>query len=163
MINLNKSSLNFSNNVMEDTKAKVRNWLPHRVENNTTMYLGLPTKIVRSKQSDFGYVLDKIRENIYGWKEKCLSYASQTILVIALAIPTYDMSVFKFPTNFCNDNDIIIRNYWWGEKGDERKIHWINWNKMCHIKDIIGLGFRNLSLFSDALCWFFSDWLHYSK
>lgn len=123
MINLNKSSLNFSNNVMEDTKAKVRNWLPYRVENNTTMYLGLPTKIGRSIQSDSSYVLDKIRENIYGWEEKSLSYASQTILIkaITLAIPTYDMSVFKFPTNFCNDNDIIIRNYWWGQKAVKGK------------------------------------------
>jgi hypothetical protein len=45
----------------------------------------------------------------------------------------------------------MISNYWWGQKGDERKIQWMNWAKLSKLKDGGRMGFRDLKLFNLAL------------
>ena len=41
--------------------------------------------------------------------------------------------------------------FWWGQRGECRKIHWVKWEKMCEPKSEGGLGFKELSLFNDTL------------
>ena len=48
------------------------------------------------------------------------------------------MSCFKLPIGLCNDLESLIRKFWWGQRGDRRKIHW-------------GMGFNDLAHFNDAL------------
>jgi hypothetical protein len=38
-----------------------------------------------------------------------------------------------------------------GSEGDEHKIHWINWGRLCSPKDEGGMGFRDLHCFNLAL------------
>ena len=38
-----------------------------------------------------------------------------------------------------------------GAKGDRRKIHWVKWGVMCDPKCEGGMGFKELSLFNEAL------------
>ena len=38
-----------------------------------------------------------------------------------------------------------------GTKGDQRKIHWVKWGVMCDPKCEGGMGFKELSLFNEAL------------
>ena len=45
----------------------------------------------------------------------------------------------------------MIRNFWWGQRHEERKIPWINWEKLFEPKLGGGLGFKNLKLFNLAL------------
>ena len=54
---------------------------------------------------------------IAGWKRKLLLRANKEILikVVAQATPTYTMSCF------------MVRNIWWGQKENERKMAWISW------------------------------------
>ena len=58
-----------------------------------------------------------------GWKEKLLSKASMEILikVVAQAIPTYFMSCFRLLDSLCDELTSMIRNFWWGQKQDEKK------------------------------------------
>lgn len=42
-------------------------------------------------------------------------------------------------------------NYWWGQTKDEKKIHWINWQKLCTHKKNGGMGFRDISAFNLAM------------
>ena len=64
-----------------------------------------------------------------GWKEKMLSKVGKEVLIkaVAQAIPTYTMSYFKLPESLCEELKSMIRNFWWGQKKDERKIVWLNW------------------------------------
>lgn len=48
------------------------------------------------------------------------------IKVVALSIPTYAMIYFKFSNNLCFDLENMMARFWWGQKKDERRIHWIN-------------------------------------
>ena len=65
-----------------------------------------------------------------------LSKAGKEILIKAVAqvIPTYTISCFKLPDAFCDELTILIRNFWWGQEEDERKIAWPSWEKLCEPK-----------------------------
>ena len=45
------------------------------------------------------------------------------------AIPTYTMCCFKLPLGLCHEIEKLIRGFWWGQRGDRRKIHWVKWEK----------------------------------
>ena len=51
----------------------------------------------------------------------------------------------------CDDLMGMIRNFWWRQKKEERKIAWLSWEKMCEPKCDGGMGFKNLKLFNKAL------------
>ena len=77
-------------------------------------YLGLPSLVGRTKKSTFNSVKDKLRKKLAGWKGKLLSKTGKEVLikVVAQAIPTYTMSVFKLPKSLCEDLTSMIRNFW---------------------------------------------------
>jgi hypothetical protein len=45
----------------------------------------------------------------------------------------------------------MICKFWWGSTTDQRKIHWVNWHKLCNQEKKGGLGLKNLSAFNEAL------------
>ena len=116
-------------------------------------YLGLPTPDGRQKKERFQSVKEKLAKRINTWTEKHLSSGAKEVLIksIAQAIPTYMMSVFQLSGSLCDDLEHSIRKYWWGEDGDQRKTHWIAWEKFTRCKGRGGLGFRDLKTFNQAL------------
>jgi len=61
------------------------------------------------------------------------------------------MSCFKLPTTLCNEIKIMICKFWWGQRGDRRKVHWVKWSKLCRTKNEEGMGFHELQKFNDTL------------
>ena len=61
------------------------------------------------------------------------------------------MSCFKNPDSLCDKLTSMVRNFWWGKKQDERKMAWLNWDKMCVPKVFGGTGFKQLKQFDLAL------------
>ncbi|XP_030928446.1 uncharacterized protein LOC115954662 [Quercus lobata] len=116
-------------------------------------YLGLPMAIGNSKVNTFKDIQEKITKRVMGWKEKFISKAGREILIktVAQAIPTYSMSLFKLPRSLCDNINSLVAKYWWGQHQDERKIHWINWKKLCTQKKNGGMGFRDLHSFNLAM------------
>lgn len=53
---------------------------------------------------------------------------------IVQAILTYIMSCFKIPLDLCQDIEVLIRKFWWGQQGDRKKIHWVKWDVLCKSK-----------------------------
>ena len=107
----------------------------------------------RSKQNTFRALKEKLDNKLPGWKEKLLSQAGKKVLIKAVAqvIPTYIMSVFKFPDSLCDDMTRMIRRFWWGQKNGQNKMAWLSWEKMCAPKEKGGLGFRDLKAYNLAL------------
>jgi hypothetical protein len=95
----------------------------------------------------------KVCNRIHGWKEKLLSQAGLEILIKAVAqsMPTYTMNCFLLPKRIYSELQSIVRQFWWGQKGGERKINWLAWKKMCKSKLQGGMGFRDLEAFNLAL------------
>ena len=96
---------------------------------------------------------ERIWKKLKGWKEKLLSLAGREILikVVIQAICTYTMLCFKLPKGLISDIETLIRKFWWGNRGDQRKIHWVSWAKLCLPKNEGGMGFREFDKFNDSL------------
>ena len=67
------------------------------------------------------------------------------------SLPTYTMACFKLPISLCHNLESMICRFFGGQKGDNRKIHWVKWSELCKPKTQGGMGFKDLSLFNDAL------------
>nr|XP_027093548.1 uncharacterized protein LOC113713943 [Coffea arabica] len=153
LINLEKSSVIFSNNMQQETKEEVSQALGNLHVVSQGKYLGLPMVVTRSKQQLFGYIKSSIQQRLKKWKNKLLSAAGKEIMLksVALALPTYTMSCFKLPKKLCKEINSTMANYWWGEENGKNKIHWKAWNKISRDKKAGGLGFKDLEAFNLAL------------
>lgn len=45
----------------------------------------------------------------------------------------------------------MIKKFWWGQRGDRRKVHWVKWDELTRSKIEGGMGFRDLALYNDSL------------
>ena len=70
---------------------------------------------------------------------------------MAQAIPTHTMSCFLLLKNLCDEMTSMVRNFWWGQKQGERKMAWMQWDKLCDPKGLGGMRFRDLRAFNLAL------------
>ena len=87
-----------------------------------------------------------------GKKNSYLRQGHEVLLKAVLqAMPTYTMNCFKIPKNLCRDIKALFRKFWWGCNGENMKIHWLAWNKLCKPKVEGGLGFRDIENFNLAL------------
>jgi hypothetical protein len=152
-INREKTAMFFSSNTSQATRQSIQEFWGSSGSTNFDKYLGLPAMIGRSKRAIFNGLKEGIIQRLQGWKERYLSKAGQEVLikVVAQAIPTYAMNCFHLPKIWCDEITSLIARYWWGQKGDERKLHWMKWDKLCTSKEDGGLGFRNLFLFNSSL------------
>jgi hypothetical protein len=73
------------------------------------------------------------------------------IKLVAQAIPTYVMGIFKLRTTMCEEMEQMIRYFWWGEEKGQRQVHWLAWEKMLQPKCQGGLGFKDLRLSNQVL------------
>lgn len=152
-INSDKTTLFFSNNASFATKEEVKNLLGVPEIKEYERYLGLPAVVGRRKKASLNYIKDRVWGKLQGWKEKILSQAGKEVLLKAVvqAIPTFAMSCFRLPIELCQDIEKLIRKFWWGQRGDRRKIHWVKWEVLCQPKSEGGLGFKDLCKFNKAM------------
>ena len=116
-------------------------------------YLGLPSLVGRSKRNSFAQLKERVANKLASWKEKLLSNAGKEILIKAVvqAVPAYTMSCFKFPNTLCDELTRMVKQFWWGQKKQERKLAWMSWEKMYLTKEGGGMGFKDLKSFNLAL------------
>ena len=152
-LNNQKTSLYFSRNTKGEMQNKIKTLFGAQVIKQHETYLGLPSLIGKSKTNSFAQLKSKVANKLSGWKEKLLSAAGKEVLInaVAQAVPSYTMSCFKLPDNLCNDLTSMIRQFWWGQKKDEKKLAWVSWERMCQPKENGGMGFRDLESFNKAL------------
>ena len=152
-INWDKTQLFFSSNTNQQVKNSIKGRLGVAVSHQFDKYLGLPSFVGRGKKQSFSYIRERIWQKIQGWKEQLLSQAGKEVLIksILQAMPTYSMNCFKLPRSLCKDIESLIRKFWWGYRGEQRKTHWVAWNKLCLPKFQGGLGFRDIENFNLAL------------
>ena len=124
-INFEKSYVYFSSNTSRVQKDSIKNVLRVREVEKFESYLGLPTLIGRSKYQAFSFLKERVWKKIQGWKEKLLSKAGKEVLIktVAQSIPTYTMGVFQLPMKLCNKLNMLCAWFWWGQSGDDKKIH----------------------------------------
>ena len=152
-INRDKTALFFSKSVTEANRQIIKGVLGVREIKHYEKYLGLPSLIGKGKRASFNYIKERIWRKLQGWEGKLLSQAGREVLIKALiqAIPSYTMGCFKLPIGLCNEIEVMIRKFWWGQRGDKRKIHWLKWSEMTESKSEGGMGFCDLALHNESL------------
>jgi hypothetical protein len=87
------------------------------------------------------------------WSEKHKSSGAKEVLIksVAPTIPTYVMGIFKLSAGLCEELAQLIKKLWWGEEGNQRKLHWIVWEKLILPKCRGGMGFRDMKQFNQTL------------
>lgn len=106
-----------------------------------------------SKKWVFRSIQEWIQKKLKGWKEGFLSQVGREVLIKAIgqAIPTYAMQCFNIPMSILNEVEKLCRNFFLGQKDEERKMAWVYWEKICGSERDGGLGMRNLEVFNKAM------------
>lgn len=63
---------------------------------------------------------------------------------VVQAIPIFAMGYFKLPMGLCHEIEAIVKEFWWGQHRDRRKINWICWEELTKSKLIGRMGFKDL-------------------
>ena len=152
-VNKNKTAKFFSKSTDEATKQDIKVALGLQEIVHFEQYLGLPSLVGRRKKEGFNFIKEKIWRKLQGWEGKLLSQARREVLIKATiqAIPTYAMGCFKLPLGLCHENETAIKKFWWNQKGEKRKIHWVKWDELTKSKLEGSTGFRDIVMFNDSL------------
>ena len=152
-INKNKTTLFFCRSVSLDTKETIKVLLGVPRIKEYESYLGLPAVVERNKEASLNFIKEWVWGEIQGWKEKLLSQSGMEILLKAVvqAILTFAMSYFLLPVGLYQDIEMMIRKFWWDQRGDQRVIHWKKWENLCQPKDEGGLEFKDLCKFNESM------------
>ena len=152
-INRAKTTLFFSKSTFEEVQGVIKDMLGVNIVRQYEKYLGLTSLVGRRKKESFTHIKQQVWKKIQGCEAKLLSQVGREILIkaVAQALPTYTMACFKLFISLCNEIEILICKFFWGQRGDNRKIHWVKWLDLCKPKTQGGMGFKDLSLFNDAL------------
>ena len=125
-INRGKIALFFSKLLIEANIQIIKGILGVLKIHQYEKYLGLPSLMGRGKKASSNYIKNRIWRKLQGWEGKLLSQVGREVLIMVViqAIPTYAMGCFKLPLGLCNEIEVLIRKFWWGQRGEKRKIHW---------------------------------------
>ncbi|KAL4307008.1 hypothetical protein AHAS_Ahas16G0235300 [Arachis hypogaea] len=52
------------------------------------------------------------------------------------------MQTMKIPTTICSKIDKICRDFLWGNNEEDRKVHLLNWDKVCKLRRRVDLVYR---------------------
>ncbi|XP_057746432.1 uncharacterized protein LOC130965691 [Arachis stenosperma] len=145
IINLEKSGITFGNQIPIQTRVNIEEILNIPTWDEPEKYLGLPVQWKRSKSKSLDWIMEKVDGKIERWKENLLNQAGKEVLIKAViqAIPTYAMSILKFPKSLCNKLSAKVAKFWWRGQWKEKGIQWTAWTKLCTNKKEGGLGFKD--------------------
>ena len=151
-VNFFKSSL-FGFNVDKDTLADWADKIYCKVETLPTTYLGLPLGNRSNSIKTWKPVVEKFEQRLTGWKASLLSMGGRVTLLksVLTSLPIFYMSLFQIPKTVKLVLDRILRRFLWGGSSNKRKVHWVDWNSVCNLKENGGLGIVDLKLRNRAL------------
>ena len=152
-LNKEKTTLFFSKSTPLDIQSEIMAEFGVTELKQYEAYLGLPALVGRNKRASFDQLKQKVWKRLQGWEGKLLSQAGREVLIksVIQAISTFAMSCFKLPITLCPEIEALVRKFWWGQRGDRRKVHWMRWEEMCRHKDQGGMGFKDLAMCNDAM------------
>ncbi|KAL4296847.1 hypothetical protein GQ457_12G013350 [Hibiscus cannabinus] len=152
-INVEKSSIYFSNGTSEQSKTTLKSILNMNEDAVLGQYLGLPLIVGKSKMEAFKFLIENVDKRSGNWSKNLLSFGGREIFIksVAQGIPAYAMCCFMLPDCILEPIVSTTRNFWWSGRHNERGWSHVAWHNLCKPKVAGGLGFRDLKRFNLAL------------
>lgn len=144
-ISVDKSQVFFSPNVDRDAKESLCEILVFASTPNIGKYLGIPIKHPGSSSLDYNFILDRVKNNLAGWKANLLSPTSQVVLIQASfsTIPAYVMQCGLLPNRILEGIERVNRKFLWDSTESASKVHWVGWGKVTQPKVERGLRMKS--------------------
>ncbi|KAJ0589501.1 putative reverse transcriptase zinc-binding domain-containing protein [Helianthus annuus] len=116
-------------------------------------YLGLVVGANMNRVRNWQPVMDVFHSRPAKWKSHLLSIGGRVVLIKSVleSLPSYYFSLYKAPKKVINDLESIIKRFLWGGSVEERKLHWVAWDKVTRPKKCGGLGLSKLQLVNTSL------------
>ncbi|XP_026384091.1 uncharacterized protein LOC113279629 [Papaver somniferum] len=152
-INFGKSAVAFSGGVEEWRKTTtLSDWGVREMRRNEK-YLGIFPLSADSRVQSFDFLVDKFRSRLSGWRNYFLSTAGTTVLSksVISSIPIFFFCTCLIPKTVLATIKRIQCSFWRGHEMDVKKLHFINWEKICKSKDDGGLGIRDMEKVNKSL------------
>jgi len=124
-INFAKTNVVYSKGVSAECRNQITLCLDIREVLLRDKYLGAPTLVSQSRKKPSLFLIDRLENRLSGYMDRLASSVGREVLikVVAQAIPTYIMSLFKLPKELCHTIQSLIVCFWWGHKQEDHKIH----------------------------------------
>jgi hypothetical protein len=153
LVSLGKCSILFGDKCSAETQQEIQGMLKYETLCFEEKCLGLPVPEGTMKNGKFRPVKEKFVKRANDWVEKYASSGAKEVLIksVLRSLPTYAMGVFRFPNGLVEDLNQIVRNFWWGNEHNRRRMHWMSWDKVTRPKSHGGMGFRDFGVFNQAL------------
>ncbi|KAI3793650.1 hypothetical protein L1987_36270 [Smallanthus sonchifolius] len=116
-------------------------------------YLGLMVGANMNRVTNWKPVYDLFDARLAKWKAGLLSIGGRITLIRAVleSLPIYYFSLYRAPVQVINELEAKIRNFLWGGDGNNRKMHWVAWERVSLSKELGGLGISRLKNINIAL------------
>ncbi|XP_035839862.1 uncharacterized protein LOC110913183 [Helianthus annuus] len=116
-------------------------------------YLGLNVGANMNRIINWHPVYEIFRACLSKWKAKLLSIGGRVVLIKSVmeSLPNYYFSLYKAPNKVITNLEAMIKRFLWGGSIEERKMHWVAWDRVsCHKKEG-GLGLKKLKEINTTL------------
>ncbi|KAL8108439.1 hypothetical protein AgCh_024775 [Apium graveolens] len=152
-INYRKSAVTFSPNTLTYCKRQVCDILQVQESRNPGNYLGLPMFVGKRKASVFNFLKERVSKKLQNGSMKSISKGGKMVLrkTAAQTVPNFWMNFFSIPGEVCNNIQRLMNSYWWSNKGRNKGIRWMAWERLCESKFNGGLGFKDLRCFNVSM------------
>lgn len=100
------------------------------------------------------FLKDRVNKKVQNWDGRLISQAAKEVLIklVAETLPSYATSVYLLSLDIIRDVERSLSKYWLKSgTRNNRRIHWMSWERMSRHKSSRGLGFRDPRDFNMAM------------
>ena len=113
-MNRDKTSLFFRRNTPQPIQDDIKNRFGAEIIKQYEKYLGFPSLVGKNKCNTFHQLIERLDNKLSRWKEKLMCNVGKEILIkiVAQAMPTFTMSVFKLPNTLYDEMTSMVPKFW---------------------------------------------------
>ncbi|MFS7922512.1 hypothetical protein Hanom_Chr03g00250001 [Helianthus anomalus] len=103
-------------------------------------YLGVLVGANMNRINNWLPVYEVFQNRLAVWKSRLLSIGGRVTLIKSVleSLPSYYFFIYKAPKKVTDDLERMIRKFLWGGSSEERKMHWVSWDRVTLSKKMGG-------------------------